>query len=148
MKRWFCPDLEFENIYQVTPEFLKARGIKAILSDLDNTIADYDTPVPNEAMCNWIAAFQKEGIGFAIVSNNCRERVSLFCSKLNIPFYWRSAKPLRIQIWRAMRALGATRKNTCFIGDKFLTDVFGARRAGLFTIRVPSIKPRRKGKVK
>jgi len=146
MRHWFRPHLEFANIYEITPAFLKSRGISAVLSDLDNTIADYDTQIPTQEMRDWINALKEEEIRFAVVSNNCKERVALFCNDLDIPYYWRSAKPLRIQIWRAMRALKAKRKETCFIGDKYLTDVFGARRARLLTIRVPSIKPRKKGK--
>ena len=146
MRHLFQPDLEFANIYEITPAFLKSRGITAVLSDLDNTIADYDTPIPTEKMQDWIESLRKEGIRFAIVSNNCKARVSLFCKELDIPYYWRSAKPLGIPIWRAMRVLKSKRKETCFIGDKYLTDVLGARSARLLTIRVPSIKPRKKGK--
>ena len=50
MRHLFQPDLEFANIYEITPAFLKSRGITAVLSDLDNTIADYDTPIPTEKM--------------------------------------------------------------------------------------------------
>lgn len=146
MQQWFQPHFEFVNIYEITPEFLKSKGISAVLSDLDNTIADYDTPIPTQKMHDWIQSLKDAGIRFAIVSNNCKARVALFCKDLGIPYYWRSAKPLRIQIWRAMRALKVKRKETCFIGDKYLTDVLGARRARLLTIRVPSIKPRKKGK--
>ncbi len=145
MKHWFCADLELPDIYEVTPQLLHDHGIKYVISDLDNTIADYDTPVPTDGMRRWIAALRAAGIGFAIVSNNCKARVSLFCEELDIPFYWRSAKPLRIQIWRAMRRMGAKQKETCLIGDKYLTDVCGARRARLFCIHVPSIKPRKRG---
>lgn len=145
MKHWFCADLELPNIYEITPQLLREHGINYVISDLDNTIADYDTPLPTDAMRRWIASLRTAGIGFAVVSNNCKARVSLFCEELDIPFYWRSAKPLRIQIWRAMRKMGAKRKETCLIGDKYLTDVCGARRARLFCIHVPSIKPRKRG---
>lgn len=141
----FRAHLEMNHIYEITPQLLREHGIKYVLSDLDNTIADYDTLVPNDAMSDWVRSLKEAGFGFAVVSNNCRERVAKFCESLSVPYYWRSGKPLRVQIWRAMKKLHAVRKETCLIGDKYLTDVFGARRAGLFSIHVPSIKPRRKG---
>ena len=141
----FRANLELNNIYEITPQLLREHGIRFVISDLDNTIADYDTLEPNDAMCAWIKSFKDAGIGLAIVSNNCRARVAKFCNTISIPYYWRSAKPLSFQIWRAMRKIKANRKETCLIGDKYLTDVLGASLAGLFCIHVPSIKPRRRG---
>jgi len=141
----FRAHLEMNHIYEITPQLLRDHGIKYILSDLDNTIADYDTLQPNDAMAQWVKTLLDEGFRFAVVSNNCKARVAKFCETLSVPYYWRSAKPLSVQIWRAMRKLKAKRKETCLIGDKYLTDVLGSRLAGVFSIHVPSIKPRRRG---
>lgn len=140
----FRAHLELRHIHEITPQLLHAHGIKYVISDLDNTIADYDTLEPNDEMCGWVQSLKDADIGFAIVSNNCKARVAKFCETLSVPYYWRSGKPLSFQIWRAMRTLHAKRKETCLIGDKYLTDVLGARLAGLFCIHVPSIKPRKR----
>ncbi len=145
MQSLFRAHLELNNIYEITPQLLAEHGIKYIISDLDNTIADYDTLEPNTAMSEWVFSLKNAGFGFVVVSNNCKARVAKFCETLSVPYYWRSAKPLGIQIWRAMRKMNAKKKETCLIGDKYLTDVLGSRLAGLFSIHVPSIKPRRRG---
>lgn len=142
MKNWFRADLEYQTIYEITPELLKQKGIRFILIDLDNTLADYDTPVPTKKIRAWITSMQDEGIAIAIVSNNNKARVSKFCETLNVPHFWKSGKPRRKAVRRAMHAISANPEQTVLIGDKKLTDVLCARRTGLFSIKVQSIKPR------
>ena len=147
MRRFFRPDYAFDTVYQITEEFIKAQGIRALVVDLDNTLADYDTPEPTPELLVWMERMERAGVGLAIVSNNCRERVERFCSKLSIAYYWRSGKPRAKTIQKALAALESSRDNTALVGDKLLTDVLGARRCGLRMIRVKSIKPRWKRRV-
>lgn len=141
MRSFFRNDYFFENIYQITPEFLKGISIFAIVADLDNTLADYDTPVPTEEIVEWINSVVDAGIAIAIVSNNKKERVEKFCEKLNVPYYWKSGKPRKKTILSALENLGASRENAAMLGDKFTTDVLGARASGIRMIQVRSIKP-------
>ena len=85
MKNWFRADLEYQTISEITPELLREKDIFFILVDLDNTLADYDTPVPTESVLSWLHSLQEAGIAVAIVSNNNRARVSKFCEALDIP---------------------------------------------------------------
>lgn len=142
MKNWFRADLEYQTISEITPELLREKDIFFILVDLDNTLADYDTPVPTESVLSWLHSLQEAGIAVAIVSNNNRARVSKFCEALDIPHFWKSGKPRRRAVTRALEALSAKPEQTALIGDKKLTDVLCARRAGIFSIKVQSIKPR------
>lgn len=41
MKIPFVPDYYFPDIYAIDPERLRARGVKVLLADLDNTLAPY-----------------------------------------------------------------------------------------------------------
>ena len=142
MKKLFTPDLSFDTIYEIKPELLCARGIEFVLCDLDNTIADYDTPVPDDAMRAWIKSLTDCGIAFAIVSNNEKERVEKFCAQLDIPYFWKSKKPRACAIDNALKELCGTREKCALIGDKRTTDVLCARRAGVLSVKVKSIKPR------
>jgi len=51
-----------------------------------------------------------------------------------------SGKPLLFGIKRAMRQLGANKKNTALIGDQVFTDVYAGNRAGLLTFMVEPIE--------
>ena len=69
MKNIFNPELKFNTIYEIEHQKLKDMGISFVLCDLDNTIADYGTHLPTEAMREWIVGFEKCGISF-VYSNN------------------------------------------------------------------------------
>lgn len=143
MRKYFCADLNFNNIYEITVDVLHEYGIKHVLVDLDNTLADYDTPYPTEQVLAWFKHLQDAGISVAIVSNNHEERVSRYCENIKLLHFWRSGKPMQRGIRRAMKAIGADRLTTALIGDKMWTDVLGARLSGIISIKVRSIKPRR-----
>ncbi len=142
MKNIFKPDLKFNTIYEIKHEKLKELGISYVLCDLDNTIADYGTHLPTDAMREWILAFDKCGISFCIVSNNRGPRTKKFCEGLGIPYFFKSGKPKVSAIDNALKLLSGTRDKCALIGDKITTDVVCARRAGVLSIKVKSIKPR------
>lgn len=143
MKKFFRPDYRFDNIFDITPQFLEELGIKALVADLDNTIADYDTPVPTPEIIGWFNDLHSAGIKIAIVSNNGKERVEKFCNHLNVvKYYWKSGKPRSKTILRAIEKLGYNKKNVAMLGDKLSTDVLGARFSGIAMLKVKSIKPR------
>ena len=76
--RYFMPDIYLNDIYEITPEMLKERGIKAVLLDIDNTLVTYDDPKPTESVLKWLDALKNVGISAAFISNNHQERVELF----------------------------------------------------------------------
>jgi predicted HAD superfamily phosphohydrolase YqeG len=41
-----------------------------------------------------------------------------------------------------MELMGTTPENTLFVGDQLLTDVWGAKRAGIYSILVKPIHPK------
>lgn len=149
MKKFFRPDYSFDSIFDITPEFLMNLQIKALVADLDNTIADYDTPMPTPEIISWFGKLHNAGIKISIVSNNGRARVEKFCENLGvIEWYWKSGKPASKTILRAIDTLGCAKENVAMLGDKISTDVLGARFSGIVMIKVKSIKPRWKRSIK
>ena len=142
MMKIFRGDIELDTIYEIKPDELYARGIRYALCDLENTLADYDTPLPTEQVKAWFCAMHDKGIRVAIVSNNGRTRVEKFCESLDIPYFWKSGKPRRRAVRNALAKLGGTAEQTVLIGDKRTTDVLCAKWAGILSIKVKSIKPR------
>ena len=43
---------------------------------------------------------------------------------------------------RAIKMMGTKRVNTLFVGDQLFTDVFGAKRTGIYSILVKPIHPK------
>ena len=78
------PDYVFDTYRDVTPEFLTSLGIRALLIDIDNTLAPYEQELPDENIIAWFKALQENDIRAALISNNEPGRVELFNSLLSV----------------------------------------------------------------
>ncbi len=134
------PDYMFRTFDEITPTFLSGLGVRAILADIDNTLAPYEQPEPDERIRAWIASLAEAGISIAFVSNNDRERVELFNRTLGVPAYFKSGKPFKKNLIKAMEALGSTRETTVMLGDQLLTDALAGHNLGVRVLIVPPIK--------
>lgn len=138
--RYFMPDLYLRDIYGITPDFLKEKGIRAVLLDIDNTLVTYDDPKPTPSVLTWLQALKDNGIEAAFISNNHKDRVQLFNEELRYFATWDSGKPSGRCYRAAMKHLGTDKTNTAVIGDQVFTDVWSAKRLGLYAILVKPIK--------
>ena len=143
MKNPMMPDYMFRTFDEITPEFLASLGVKAILADIDNTLAPYEQPDPDERIKNWIASLSEAGIGIAFVSNNGWERVELFNRTLGVPAYAKSGKPFKKNLVRAMNDLGGTLETTVMLGDQLLTDALAGHNLGVKCLIVPPIRDKK-----
>jgi HAD superfamily phosphatase (TIGR01668 family) len=143
MKNPMQPDYMFRAFDEITPEFLASLGIKAILADIDNTLAPYEQPEPDERIKNWIASLAEAGIGIAFVSNNDWERVELFNRTLGVPAYAKSGKPFKKNLVKAMNDLGGTLETTVMLGDQLLTDALAGHNLGVKCLIVPPIRDKK-----
>lgn len=134
------PDLYLNNIYEITPGYLKSRGIRAVLLDIDNTLVTYDDPKPTPPVLAWLKALEDSGISAAFISNNHRERVEAFNSELHFFASWDSKKPSGKYYLAAMEQLGTSVSDTAVVGDQIFTDVWSAKRLGLYAILVKPIR--------
>lgn len=137
------PDYCFDKFDDVSPEFLRSIGIRALLIDIDNTLAPYEQDVPDEHIIKWFDALRAAGISASLISNNGSERVELFNRELRLPAFPKSKKPSRRCLLRAMEAMGSSASDTAALGDQLLTDALGAHRLGLVAIIVPPIKDKK-----
>ena len=140
MKNYLTPDYMFATFDEVTPAFLQSIGVRALLIDIDNTLAPYEEPDPSPKILNWFAELEKAGIRAALVSNNHAPRVERFNKPLGLIAYPDSGKPSRKTLERAMKELGVSHAETAMLGDQLLTDCFAGKHIGLRAIIVPPIK--------
>lgn len=134
------PTLLRKRITDVTPEDLRALGVKGVLLDVDNTLTTHYNPDLPAAIAAWLAAMQREGFRFTLVSNAKRRRVEPFAAKLGMSCTWLAAKPLPGGYWKAARRLGLSRKECVAVGDQIFTDTLGARLAGMRCIQLEPIE--------
>ena len=143
MKDLLTPTYMFGHYYEVTPAFLAEAGIRALLIDIDNTLAPYEQPDPDDRIREWFAALEENGIKAALVSNNNPPRVERFNATLELPAYPDSGKPSKRTLLVAMRELGAELNETAMMGDQLLTDSYAGRHLGLPSIIVPPINDKK-----
>ena len=134
------PDYIFDTFDCVSPEFLESLGIRALLIDIDNTLAPYEEPEPNERIQEWFASLSAHGIKAALISNNHPPRVEQFNKTLGLPAYPDSGKPGSRAIRAAMAEMGCTPEETAGLGDQLLTDTLAVHRLDMRSIIVPPIK--------
>jgi uncharacterized protein len=132
----FLPNEQVKDVFQIKPETLKEQGIKAIITDLDNTLVEWDRAQATPKLIKWFKLMQDHGIKVTVVSNNNEDRVRRFAEPLNIPFIHQARKPMGRAFRRAVKEMGVRREETVVVGDQLLTDVLGGNRSGFYTILV------------
>lgn len=132
----FLPDQHVKSVFDISPQQLKSRGIKAIITDLDNTLVEWDRPNATPKLIEWFNDMEKNNILITIVSNNNEERVKAFSEPHRIPYIFRARKPLGRAFQKAIRQMNVRKEEVVVIGDQLLTDVFGGNRSGIHTILV------------
>ncbi len=137
------PDYVFPTYADITPEFLSGLGVRALLIDIDNTLAPYEQEVPCEKIIAWFDSLSKAGIKAALISNNHPPRVELFNKDLGLPAYPDSGKPASRSLLAAMAEMGVTPEETAGLGDQLLTDTLAVHRLKITSIIVPPIKDKR-----
>ena len=137
------PDREFEKYSDVTPELLEYEGISALLVDIDNTLAPYEQPEPDETHFGWLKRLRESGVSCALISNNKLPRVERFARELGIPAYADCKKPRTKHLRRALSGLGVPPGRAAILGDQIFTDCLAAKRLGMKAYIVPPIKDKK-----
>ncbi|MEK4486543.1 YqeG family HAD IIIA-type phosphatase [Psychrobacillus sp. FSL H8-0484] len=132
----FIPSEFVRSVFHITPEMLKDKGVTAIITDLDNTLVEWDRPDATPKLIEWFVGMKAAGIQVTIVSNNNELRVKSFADPLGIPFIFKARKPLGKAFRQALNTMSVKREEVVVIGDQLLTDVFGGNRQKLHTILV------------
>ncbi|WP_162266451.1 YqeG family HAD IIIA-type phosphatase [Anaerotignum neopropionicum] len=130
----FFPDIYVKSVYELPLEELKARGIKGLVFDIDNTVAPFDIAEPENDLIELFLFLKKQGFRLCILSNNNQERVKLFNKNLKTLAVHKAGKPGVRKLRLALEKLELSAKNTAMIGDQIFTDMWCGHRAGLTCI--------------
>lgn len=123
------PDRIINSIYELDGAQLYASGVRLILADLDNTIARYAQPEPDEALRLWVQGMGEQGLTVFVLSNGRRPaRSRRFCEGF-VPYISHASKPWPKNFRRAMEQCHARPEETIIIGDQIFTDVWGGHNA-------------------
>ena len=133
------PKAIFHRLTDVTPEFLRSRGVDLLMLDFDNTMLPYTSRVPTQELLTWLDGMKRAGIRLCVVSNSKKEKARGFCRAHNLACVTHSRKPGRRGIRECLRRFDAEPTRAALAGDQIFTDVLGANRAGALSILVKPI---------
>ncbi len=134
------PDIIVDDIYKISAENLKSRGIRFLMMDLDNTLAPYHIDRATAELVSWIQSLKDEGIELFILSNNHGIRPAVYAEQLGIDFINKAKKPSAVNALNIMYKKGYMPHETGLIGDQIYTDVLCAVRCGITAICVKPIR--------
>ena len=130
------PEYVFADVTRITPEFLREKGITALVLDVDNTITgDQSQAVPPEVRA-WFEAMRAAGVSLTILSNGAKKRVQPFAERIGLAWVSRSAKPLPVGMLVARHRLGVKRRQMAMVGDQLYTDRMAAALYGIPALMV------------
>ena len=135
------PKVYLDSTYEIDFEQYYQDGYRAIIFDIDNTLVPHGAPADQRA----IALFKRlHALGYQTMklSNNKEPRVKMFCDAVDAEYIYKAGKPNPANYREAMKRMHTDEKNTLFVGDQIFTDVWGANKAGIYSILVKPIHPK------
>lgn len=136
----FKPHSYFKRITEITPKILKKNGIKALILDVDNTLAVKKGQIILEGVMPWIDNMKKIGIKLIILSNAKPDRMINFSKKIGLEFVALGMKPLPFGYFRAAKRMGVSVKDCAIVGDQLFTDILGGNLAFCKTVLVSPVE--------
>ena len=89
-----------------------------------------------------LALCHELGFETCLISNNQKPRVEPFAKAMKTRYLYNAHKPSPKNYLLAMEKMGTGLTDTVFIGDQLFTDVWGAKKAGIYSILVKPIHPK------
>lgn len=136
------PRLFATSIYQLDLAMLWEMGMRAVVTDLDNTLIEWNNSAAAPQLVAWLDHLRQHGFRVCIVSNNDQSRVESFATPLGVPAISKARKPRRSAFLRALQITETDASHTIMLGDQVFTDILGGNRMGMYTILVRPIHGR------
>ena len=137
----FYPDEYLDSTYVIDFDALYRAGYRGVIFDIDNTLVPHGAPADERARALF-CHLKEIGFDCCLLSNNQLPRIELFNQDIHVKFIENAHKPSVKNYRKAMQMMGTNTGNTLFVGDQLFTDVYGARRTGIYSILVKPIHPK------
>ena len=137
----FYPDRWVDSTYSIDFKQLRESGYCGVIFDIDNTLVPHGFNADERAI-SLIRELRGLGFQICLLSNNKQERVERFNKDVNVNYIYDAHKPSKKNYLKAMELMGTDLRTTLFVGDQLFTDVYGAKRVGLYNILVKPMNPK------
>lgn len=132
----YVPRMYKESIHAVNYDKLKEMNIKCIIFDLDNTLLEVNSSIPEEKTQKLIEKLKKDFKIYIISNNSHSDRLMTAANSLDVNYVKFAMKPFGKAFRKVLKENNYKKEDMCIIGDQIMTDVLGGNRFGIFTILV------------
>jgi len=128
------------TIFTIDYERLLAEGKRTLLFDLDNTLGRHGAERLPDRIVEFLSSLAEQGFAVGILTNRRRNSdvPAVHALRERFPVVHAAGKPARGGFLRLLAMLDGTPNDTVMIGDRRMTDILGANRLGIYSIRVRS----------
>lgn len=138
------PDVYVQNITNLSVKYLRSKGIKGLILDMDNTLLNHKAKMKLKGLNEWIKKIKESGIKIVLVSNSIKRKKVIETSKYyDIPFIYGALKPLDFGFKKGEKKMKLQNNEIAVVGDQIFTDVLGANRRGMYSILVVPLKEKK-----
>ncbi len=132
------------SVFDVEYGRLWAAGIRALIFDLDNTLGRRGSRSLGDEARALLRDLQRRGFKVGILTNRNRGPANELAVELAREFTILDVarKPSRKGYASVLAELGQSPTRAAMIGDRRLTDILGANRSGIYSIRVKGFRGR------
>lgn len=134
----FLPKMYQKNIYEIPYDILKAKGIKCLVFDLDNTLRLIDEKTPNPKIEAFIRKLEKE-FKVVILSNSFKESVKAYTKALKVDGVGHARKPSTRGLKKIAKMYQLKPEEIAMIGDQLVTDILAGNRFGAYSVYVDAL---------
>jgi uncharacterized protein len=130
------------SVYDVTPEFMQARGLRGLMLDIDNTLVPHRKMGDVPQVCAWLETLRGAGLELRLVSNARRSRIAWHATAFHLKAVGNgmtAGKPFAPAFRDACKEMNLEPRFVGMIGDQVFTDILGANWVGAHSILVRPI---------
>lgn len=138
-----CPDEICASVSVIDYERLWSAGYRALIFDIDNTLGSWGCHVlSDENILRLLESLERRGFRLGFLSNNRgRHREPLVAQLAPRALVWDAQKPRTHGYRTLLQRINSRPSEVVMIGDQLFTDIWGAKRAGLYAILVAPYYP-------
>ena len=130
----FKPDYTVDSVADIDFDFLVRAGIRALILDIDNTLAVPDKQTVPKQISEWIEKMKQSNIKLILLSNNSEKRICDFAKQIGVPFVAKGRKPLKTGYIKAAEKINVPLYKCAAVGDQIFTDIWGGNNAKIITV--------------
>lgn len=136
------PDEICSSVEAIDYDGLWRAGFRALIFDIDNTLGEWGCNAIPERVHALLQRLDARGFALGFLSNDGGSNRPVLKEQLSSwAIVWRAKKPRTRGYEHILKLLRSVKAQTAMIGDQLFTDVWGAKRAGLYAILVAPVSP-------